>query len=697
MDIQEFNLSKDTLQLLLDEAIELHQKNQFTEAEEKLKQVVQQDPDHLQALMRMAHVARSKGNRQLALSRFEQVIDKYPQHWIAYIDAAIELRTLKCFSKADQMLSKVIKEDPRHFPALMQLAHVARAKGDHELAVSRFHQVLEKHPQNIAALLDISIDLCEIEHFFEAEKCLILALQQEPDNLRGLIQLARVARLKNQREIALNRFNDVIKKYPQHWISYIDVAIELRELNRYTEAQDILQFIIQNCPNMQLCENAQAKLSLVKLDVLRKEEILQGFSDSIQDINSRLELTFEIVKNLREFNYFKDVDIFLKKIIFGLNNLVAIYYENQGDIYYSHHGETLTAIEEYKKSKSVSEFSNCDTNISLVSKFATILCASGRELEWTKMRNQMQSTSPICKEIKQKVINDFPSINIESYLILILLQTNVGDTTGFLSILKSISEKYQKKIILFMADKPHLIDLYDLFKGEHIFHCYFVGINKYHVPELVMQPIKAGVPASVGIGPKQAIVPEKTSKDFKYTGCHFDIYKRNIGLSSSAQISSPEVSHFHKTQAIENFKNYKLCHKNTVLIAPLSNSVDRTYKTNEIFKLFWQDVYIFLRKNGFNIALNGVNRGELSLTSDDYTVVDIPLSQIIPFVEYGGFFIGARSGLCDLLGFAQCHKKVIYPFGHIGKGLEDFGYEEYVVNPDDYDVSTILSDWLINE
>ena len=74
--------------------------------------------------------------------------------------------------------------------------------------------------------------------------------------------------------------------------------------------------------------------------------------------------------------------------------------------------------------------------------------------------------------------------------------------------------------------------------------------------------------------------------------------------------------------------------------------------------------------------------------------LEIPLKEVIPFVEYGGFFMGARSGLCDLLGFAQCRKKVIYPSGSAGKGLQNFGYEEYLLDPENYDVGTIIQNWL---
>ncbi|MCM1179245.1 MAG: hypothetical protein NC347_03235 [Clostridium sp.] len=39
----------------------------------------------------------------------------------------------------------------------------------------------------------------------------------------------------------------------------------------------------------------------------------------------------------------------------------------------------------------------------------------------------------------------------------------------------------------------------------------------------------------------------------------------------------------------------------------------------------------------------------------------LPLNEIYLLAEYGGYFIGLRSGLCDLLAFSGCGMTVIYP------------------------------------
>ena len=60
-----------------------------------------------------------------------------------------------------------------------------------------------------------------------------------------------------------------------------------------------------------------------------------------------------------------------------------------------------------------------------------------------------------------------------------------------------------------------------------------------------------------------------------------------------------------------------------------------------------------------------------------------------------------RSGLCQLLCFSDCQKKIIYPVGSRNGGKErrnldltNLGCEEYIVDPDDYAIAEIMENWV---
>ena len=104
---------------------------------------------------------------------------------------------------------------------------------------------------------------------------------------------------------------------------------------------------------------------------------------------------------------------------------------------------------------------------------------------------------------------------------------------------------------------------------------------------------------------------------------------------------------------------------------------------NQTFANFWEEVCEWLLKNDFSVAINSKNH-EASIKSK-YNAVEIPLQEVIPFANYCGFFIGIRSGFCELICFSSCHKKVIYPVGSRAGGkkrrnldLTELGCEEYI-------------------
>ena len=76
---------------------------------------------------------------------------------------------------------------------------------------------------------------------------------------------------------------------------------------------------------------------------------------------------------------------------------------------------------------------------------------------------------------------------------------------------------------------------------------------------------------------------------------------------------------------------------------------------------FWTDIIKEYKKNGFSVYTNVV-KNEKPL--EDTIPISIPIGEMISAVEYAGYFIGIRSGLCDIIMTANCEKIVIFPDVH---------------------------------
>lgn len=88
----------------------------------------------------------------------------------------------------------------------------------------------------------------------------------------------------------------------------------------------------------------------------------------------------------------------------------------------------------------------------------------------------------------------------------------------------------------------------------------------------------------------------------------------------------------------------------TVIIAPEANSV------TQLESALWNKIIEGLAQKGYT-AIANVEQNE-GLSAPDYFCA---YAESVPLLEYAGYFIGLRSGFCDIVSSAKCRKVVIYP------------------------------------
>jgi hypothetical protein len=132
----------------------------------------------------------------------------------------------------------------------------------------------------------------------------------------------------------------------------------------------------------------------------------------------------------------------------------------------------------------------------------------------------------------------------------------------------------------------------------------------------------------------------------KYFLSFIDYYKRVVyGLSKTA-CATPPVSR-------ESFENIaKIPKAKSVIISPYAKSVVGMPNA------FWEKICKEYKEKGFHVYTNIVGD---ELPIDGTLPLSLSIKQIIPVVEHAGTFIGIRSGLCDILHTAKCHKTVVFP------------------------------------
>jgi hypothetical protein len=135
-----------------------------------------------------------------------------------------------------------------------------------------------------------------------------------------------------------------------------------------------------------------------------------------------------------------------------------------------------------------------------------------------------------------------------------------------------------------------------------------------------------------------------------------------LGLPTQLRGRRPTISDDIKQNSLELFHGLGGKAGRSVLISTVSNS------NPMLGHAWWQALVDELDRAGFVVFENSTNTTD-RLSSDRPTSlervipVDMPPEQVIPFCEAAGFFVGIRSGLCDLLGYAKARMKAIHVTG----------------------------------
>jgi len=145
-----------------------------------------------------------------------------------------------------------------------------------------------------------------------------------------------------------------------------------------------------------------------------------------------------------------------------------------------------------------------------------------------------------------------------------------------------------------------------------------------------------------------------------------DLVRYHLRVPMGTPLVPPRIPASARTAAEQAFARYGLAPGRTVLFAPYSNSMPRMSIE------WWEAAADYLKQRGFIPVTNTPNHFGAVKTEAPVpgTIgVDLPLLQIIPFVERAGHFLAPAQGLCDLVAFANAKLKIIFTPVHFVDGL----------------------------
>lgn len=126
-------------------------------------------------------------------------------------------------------------------------------------------------------------------------------------------------------------------------------------------------------------------------------------------------------------------------------------------------------------------------------------------------------------------------------------------------------------------------------------------------------------------------------------------YYFSYGIKPPVQYRMPNFPEI-KEQQIFGWESIGIVKDRTVMISPDANSV------TALPVWFWNGIIKQLQQRGYTVFMN-CNYFTYFRAQNFFPAY----ADCVPLLEYAGYFIGVRSGFCDIISSAKCRKVILYP------------------------------------
>jgi predicted TPR repeat methyltransferase len=245
-------------------AAQLHHAGRLRKAEAIYKQVLQAEPENVDALHLLGLVARQFGNHEMAVELIGRAIRLNPKVAMFHNNLAETYRTMDKPDEAVTHCDKALVLQPDFPEALYNLAMALRAQDRLDEAIARFEQAIRSRPDFIDAYVGLSETLHKQRKSEEALACLQKGLSIRPDHPTLLCGVGIVLG-------ALGRHDEAIQHYKQALVIRPDVA-ELnynlaavyRNQGNLSEAATCLRKVIETNPDKNTMDTARHLLAVLQ-------------------------------------------------------------------------------------------------------------------------------------------------------------------------------------------------------------------------------------------------------------------------------------------------------------------------------------------------------------------------------------------------------------------------------------------------
>jgi tetratricopeptide (TPR) repeat protein/glycosyltransferase involved in cell wall biosynthesis len=231
-----YDLPMTTVSEQLAIAQQQHQAGHFAEAEQLCRQILEQQPDHLETLHLLGMTLHKSGNLMGAIACYQNFLNLRSDEPQVHNNLGVALRAQGKLEAAVHHYQQAIALQPNYPGVHNNLGNLLRQQGKFEEAIAHYQQALKFAPTYADPLNSIGLVLREQGKFEEAIAHYQQVLTLCPENADAYNHLGNTLQGQGRFEEAISCYQTALALRPKAHAFYSNLGAALQELGRLEEA-----------------------------------------------------------------------------------------------------------------------------------------------------------------------------------------------------------------------------------------------------------------------------------------------------------------------------------------------------------------------------------------------------------------------------------------------------------------------------
>uniref|UniRef100_UPI004047EA91 tetratricopeptide repeat protein n=1 Tax=Aliarcobacter sp. TaxID=2321116 RepID=UPI004047EA91 len=225
-----------SIEVLKKEAYELYSFKEYEKAKNKYLEILQINPNNIEANLNLGVINRTLGNTQEAIKHYIEVIKNDPKNKIVYNNIGNAFKEVKNYKMAIKAYSDSLKVNPNDFNAFNNLGIVYESIGDNNKAISAYKQAVRLNPKNAKSINNIGVVLYKQKRYKESAQIFEIALQTDPNYFEVFSNMGAAYNKAKNYDKAIESLNIAIEKMPNNGGAYTNLGNVYNKLYDYKTA-----------------------------------------------------------------------------------------------------------------------------------------------------------------------------------------------------------------------------------------------------------------------------------------------------------------------------------------------------------------------------------------------------------------------------------------------------------------------------